>query len=255
MDEKLAQEICRLIKLELKKDGLSYRDLSIELGISEVSVKRLLNGGQPLSMQRLIHISKLLNFPLSKLLERAEINIHTIPMFTTEQDEAFYECPALFTFWSELAERKSVNDIANKYQLDQASVHLYLRKLENAKLISLGINNQFQLIMPAHTAFEQGAKYPEFFTRKVLNGLQKRVINIPANDDQAFLVSLKAELTHKEFIEINKKLEDWMFNLLRESQDLRSREGLKVTPYTFGFMGAQGAFHDVLPAITRLTDT
>lgn len=254
VDQNLAVEICRLIKRELKKLGVSYQDLAEQLDLSIVSVKRLLNNAQPMSMQRLIHISQIIELPLSQLLKLAEQNLNTLPLFTTEQDTAFYQCPPLFTFWSELAEHKTVDDIARRYQLDQASVHLYLRMLEKAELISLGINNQCKLLVPGHTAFEQGARYPEFFTTRVLSGLQKRVINIPVEDDQAFLVSLKAELTHQEFLEINHKLEDWMFTLLRDSQDIAARDGLKVTPYTFGFMGAQGAFHDTLPTIVRLTE-
>ncbi|MCS0398362.1 hypothetical protein ND972_16395 [Vibrio diabolicus] len=40
-----------------------------------------------------------------------------------------------------------------------------------------------------------------------------------------------------------------MFTLLGDSQNQQSRKGLNVRPYTFGFMGAQGAFHDKLPLI------
>ncbi|TFH92183.1 helix-turn-helix domain-containing protein [Vibrio ouci] len=254
MNHRLAQEVCNIVKQELKGRGLSYGDLANALELSEVSVKRLLNNAQPMSIQRLINICQLIEYPLSKLLEKAERNVHAIPLFTAKQDSAFYELPALFTFWSELAEHKSVDDIAHSYDLDPASVHIYLRKLEKAGLISLELNNQCTLLVPGHTAFEQGAKYSEFFTARVLSGLQQRVIDIPIDDDQAFLISLKAELTQQEFQEINKKLEEWMFNLLRESQELRSREGFKVKPYTFGFMGAQGAFHDALPKIERLTD-
>lgn len=254
MEQQLAREVCRLIKQELKSRAISYQDLAHELDLSQVSVKRLLNNAQPMSMQRLIHISQLIEFPLSILLEKAEANLHAIPLFTTEQDDAFYHCPPLFTFWSELAEHKTVEEITKRYDLDPASVHLYLRKLEKVGLISLGLNNQCKLQVAGHTAFEQGAKYPDFFTARVLEGLQQRVVNIAVDDDQAFLVSLKAELTQQEFSEINAKLEEWMFNLLRESQDLRAREGLKVMPYTFGFMGAQGAFHDKLPTIVRLTE-
>ena len=87
----------------------------------------------------------------------------------------------------------------------------------------------------------------------MLNRLQDRVIDLPLEDNQAFLISLKAELTHEEFIEISHKLDDWMFNKLRESQDLRAREGLTVAPYTFGFMAAKGAFHDELPPIPNMT--
>jgi len=46
-----------------------------------------------------------------------------------------------------------------------------------------------------------------------------------------------------------------MFNVFKESQVLWSRESLKVIPYTFGFIGAQGEFHGTLPKIKRLTDS
>ncbi len=255
MDDRLSQEVCSIIKKELKRCNFSYRKLANELDISEVSVKRLLNNTQPLSMQRLIAIAGLINFPLSKLLEEAEKNIYTVPVFTKEQDQAFAEHPPLFTFWSELTEHRTVDDIAQRYGLNDASVYLYLRQLETLKLVELGLNNACKLLVPTHTSFEKGSKFPLFFTSQVLNRLQARVIDLPKDDDQAFLITLKAELTHEEFIEITHKLDDWMFNKLRESQDLRAREGLAVAPYTFGFMAAKGAFHDKLPPIPNLTNS
>lgn len=172
-------------------------------------------------------------------------------MFTKEQDQAFAEHPPLFTFWSELTEHRTVDDIAQRYGLNDASVYLYLRQLETLRLVELGLNNACKLLVPTHTSFEKGSKFPLFFTSQVLNRLQARVIDLPKDDDQAFLITLKAELTHEEFIEITHKLDDWMFNKLRESQDLRAREGLAVAPYTFGFMAAKGAFHDKLPPIPK----
>ncbi|PSU33405.1 helix-turn-helix domain-containing protein [Photobacterium lutimaris] len=252
MDDQLSLEVCRQLKKELKRKHITYRGLSTRLNISEVSIKRLLNNQQPLSMQRLIAICNIIEMPLSKLLEEAENNLFNIPLFTTEQDQAFWDCPALFTFWTKLTEHQSVEQIASNYQLDQASVHRYLRRLEKVGLIVLGLNNGIKLCVPTHTAFEKGSKFPEFFTRQVLTRLQERVINIPATDQDAFLITLKAELTDEEFQEVIHKLDDWLFNLLRESQDLRSREGLAVTPFTFGFMAAKGAFHDELPAILPL---
>ncbi|KHT62063.1 hypothetical protein RJ45_19260 [Photobacterium gaetbulicola] len=252
MEEQLSFEVCRIIKRELKKHSINYRALSAQLGISDVSIKRLLNNQQPLSMQRLIAICQLIDVPLSNLLVEAEKNLFKIPLFTSEQDQAFWDNPALFTFWTKLTEHQSVAEITAKYHLNNASVHRYLRQLENVKLVSLGLDNNIKLLVPAHTAFEKGSKFPEFFTRQVLTRLQDRVINIPAKDEDAFLISLKAELTHEEFQEVSQKLEDWLFNLLRESQDHRAREGLQVAPYTFGFMAAKGAFHDELPVIPNL---
>ncbi|WP_330960706.1 XRE family transcriptional regulator [Photobacterium sp. 53610] len=254
MDDRLSQEVCSILKKELKRCNISYRTLAHELEISEVSVKRLLNNVQPLSMQRLISIGRLIHFPLSKLLEEAEKNINAVPIFTREQDLAFFECPALFTFWSELTEHRTVNEIAERYALNDASIHLYLRKLEILRLIELRPGHVCKLLVPSHTSFEKGSRFPIFFTQTVLNRLQARVIDLPAKDNQAFLITLKAELTHEEFLEITHKLDDWMFNKLRESQETRAREGLNVAPYTFGFMAAKGAFHDKLPAIPNLTE-
>ncbi|WP_104403179.1 helix-turn-helix domain-containing protein [Vibrio penaeicida] len=252
MDTRLLQETCAILKRELKSNHISYKALANELNISEVSVKRLLNNIQPLSMQRMMTISQLVNFPLSKILAEAERNAFSIPLFTSEQDLAFCDCPALFTFWTELSENNSPEEIGQRHELDDASLYQYLRKLENFKFIELQANNNCKVLVPAHTAFEKGAKFSSFFTHQVLNGLKERVVDIPLEDDQAFLISLKAELTKEEFAEVSLKLEEWMFNKLRESQNLKEREGLKVSPYTFGFMGAQGAFHGEMPKIPKI---
>ncbi|MEZ9469766.1 helix-turn-helix domain-containing protein [Vibrio lentus] len=252
MDEQLSLEICKLLKRELKRCNISYRTLATELEISEVSIKRLLNSSQPLSIQRLVTIANLTGRPLSKLLAEAEENVASIPVFSKEQDDAFFDNPALFSFWSELAEDISVQHIQEKHRLNDPSVHLYLRQLEKLSLIHIGFNNACKLLLPKETAFIKGARYPVYFTSQVFSGLQERVINLPESDDDAFLTSFKAELTKDEFIEINNMLDNWLFNKLRERQAFDGRSYDEVKPYTFGFMGAQGEFHGQMPAISNL---
>lgn len=252
MNEQLSLEVCKLLKRELKRCNISYRTLATELKISEVSVKRLLNNLQPLSMQRLIAIVNLTETPVSKLLSEAEENISSIPVFSQEQDDAFFNNPSLFSFWSELAEDLTIQQIKEKYRLNDASTHLYLRQLEKIRLIEIGSNNACHLLLPKQTSFVKGASFPVYFTTQVLQGLQERVINLTANDDEAFLTSFKVELTKDEFVEINAMLDNWLFSKLRERQGFGDRSKNKVKPYTFGFMGAQGEFHGKLPSIPNL---
>ncbi|MBA5763834.1 helix-turn-helix transcriptional regulator [Vibrio sp. 404] len=255
MEIQLLNEITRLLKVELKKHNMAYRDIALVLNISEVSVKRLLNGQQAISLQRILAVTAHLDLSLSKLISQAEQNVNQLSFFTEQQDDAFFEFPPLFTLWSELAEQRTVEQITDRHGLDPASLYIYLRKLEHLELIELDSGNRCKLIKPSHTAFERGAKYPVFFVEDVLSRLKDRVLNIEANDRSAFLLSMKAELTAEEFQEINDQLDEWMFNKLKESQAVSSRQGLNTQPYTFGFMAAKGAFHEQLAAIPRVDDS
>ncbi|MFB9137655.1 helix-turn-helix domain-containing protein [Vibrio olivae] len=255
MEDRLTTEVCKLLKNELKRCGVSYKELAKALGISEVSVKRLLNQTQSMSFQRLALITSLIECPLSKLISKAEEIIHTLPLFSKAQDLAFVDNPALFTFWSELAvKRLSVTDIVTQYNLNQASTYRYLRLLESANLIELGVNNQIKLLLPGHTAFDKGARFPSYFTQKRLESLQDRVLRVTSEDSEAFLISLKAELTVKEFQELNAKLVDWMFTMLKQTMSVSERIEKDRNEYTFGFMAAKGSFGSELPPLNNFLD-
>ncbi|CED71116.1 putative transcriptional regulator [Aliivibrio wodanis] len=255
MDDRLTKEVCRLLKNELKRCGISYKELAKELGISEVSVKRLLNQTQSISFQRLALIATLVEYPLSKLISKAEDILQTLPLFNNAQDLAFVSNPALFTFWSELVvNRLSVTEVAIQYNLNQASTYRYLRLLESVNLIQLGLNNQTKLLVPGHTAFDKGAHFPSFFTQQRLESLQERVLRVTSEDNEAFLISLKAELTANEFQELNTRLVDWMFTMLKQTMTVTERIEKDRNEYTFGFMAAKGSFGSELPPLENFVD-
>ncbi|WP_394253071.1 XRE family transcriptional regulator [Vibrio profundi] len=246
MDERLAQAVCLVIKSELRKEKITYQRVAESLEVSEVSVKRLLNNVQPLSMQRLISISQLIDLPLSKLLQRAEKSLDHLHLFTAQQDEAFYQRPHLFTLWSALAEQKSIDDLIQQYGLKQTVMYQYLRELEQLGLIELKLANQYQLLMPADSAFDKGAKFPTYFMSRRLTRLCQRVENLSVDDKDAFVTSMIAELTETEFLQLNQKLEEVMFNQLRQSQASNKQNADQRKPYTFALMAAQGSDHEKL---------
>lgn len=255
MDDRLTEEVCKLLKNELKRCGISYKELAKELGISEVSVKRLLNQAQSISFQRLALIATLVECPLSKLISKAEDILQTLPLFNNAQDLAFVNTPALFTFWSELAVNcLSATEVATQYNLNQVSTYRYLRLLESVNLIELGLNNQTKLLVPGHTAFDKGAYFPSFFTKQRLETLQERVLRVTPEDDEAFLISLKAELTVNEFQELNTKLVEWMFAMLKQRMAATDRIEKGRNEYTFGFMAAKGSFGSELPPLENFVD-
>ncbi len=251
MEERLAQAVCWVVKSELKKKRIAYHSVAERLEVSEVSVKRLLNNTQPMSMQRLICISELIGCPLSKLLRRAEESLNHLHLFTTQQDEAFYQRPQLFTLWSALSEQKSIDEVIEQYSLKQAVMYQYLRELERLGLIELKLANQYQLLMPADSVFDKGAKFPKYFMSRRLTRLCRRVEDLSVDDNDAFVASMIAELTEAEFSQLNKKLEDVMFNQLRQSQTRDKQQVELRKPYTFALMAAQGTDQEKLVALSN----
>ncbi len=251
MDERLAPAVCFVVKSELRKRRIAYHSVAELLGVSEVSVKRLLNNAQPLSMQRLINISQFIDIPLSKLLQRAEESLNQLHLFTAQQDEAFYQQPQLFTLWSALAEQKNIDELIQKYSLTKTDLYRYLRELEQLGLIELKLANQYKLLMPADSAFDKGAKFPMYFMSRRLTRLCQRVESLSADDKDAFVASMIAELTEAEFSQLNQKLEEVMFNQLRQSQTCTKQQVELRKPYTFALMAAKGSDHEKLVALSN----
>ncbi|MEZ9795332.1 XRE family transcriptional regulator, partial [Vibrio splendidus] len=105
--------------------------------MSEVSIKRLLNGHQSLSILKLQKICELIQRPLSAILSEAEESLASTSLFTDEQDAAFCEEPALFTIFQEIVnEGTNAQQLMARFDLSKPSLHIYLRKLEQLKLIA-----------------------------------------------------------------------------------------------------------------------
>ena len=63
-------QLISTLKLQLKLQGKTYRDVALALKLSEPSVKRLLTSGR-MTLERLIQLSDLLGFSLAELTHEA----------------------------------------------------------------------------------------------------------------------------------------------------------------------------------------
>ncbi|EDL51191.1 transcriptional regulator, XRE family protein, partial [Vibrio mediterranei AK1] len=93
----IAKQICEELKRALKNSKMSYLDVAKALQVSEVSVKRMLNLHQPLSISRMNDIAALIQTPLSTIVLNAENAVSEVPTYTEQQDSAFCQSPELYT--------------------------------------------------------------------------------------------------------------------------------------------------------------
>lgn len=244
--EKIDKEVCQVIKRLLKKTGIPYGELADYLDISEVSVKRLLNRQQPLSMSRLIEIAKLLQTPLSSIIQEAEKAASSAPLFTKQQDDAFFAKPELFTLFSKICcTDASAEQLMQLFNLDKSSMYLYLRDLEDLRLIKLVSELKYRLMVPRHIVFASGSKFPKYYKNKVIDGLKERVQLLDVNDKSTYLSVARLQITDDEFHELEKKIEV----LLSEARSLsynREMHCVNSKEHTVVVMGAKGCFYPTM---------
>ena len=73
------------IKRELKRQGLTYRDVASALHLSEASVKRLFSSRR-LTVERLLEVSRLLGYTLAELGRLSEAAAPQVRMLSLEQE-------------------------------------------------------------------------------------------------------------------------------------------------------------------------
>lgn len=248
----LDDEICTTIKRHLKKAGISYKEVSEFTEISEIGIKRLLNGHQSLSILKLQKICKLIQLPLSAIITEAEEALASVSLFTDEQDTTFCKEPALFTIFQEIVnEGANAQQLMASFDLNEPSLHIYLRKLEQLKLITMLLGLNFHVIVPANIAFSEQARFNVMFKNQVIDALKQAVQYIDASNKQAYFITTKLRLTEDEFKEYNARLEELMFKTLKVSQS-HSRMTEGVNDYAIVDMGAKGIFHPTLKAPVNL---
>lgn len=131
----VVQKIKTVLKLQLKKKGLTYEMLADELNVSLPTIKRWLGDGD-LGLNELSDIAKVLGLSmldvhlLAEKLEKK--NDYT---FTKEQDEFLAKNTGYFSYLLRLYEGLTPIQIAEKYGLSKLSTDKYLIKLEQLGLI------------------------------------------------------------------------------------------------------------------------
>src|SRR5512140_453215 len=89
-----AAQLIATIKAQLKKQGLTYRDVASALKLSEPSVKRLFASGR-FTIDRLVQVSNLLGYTLAELSREAQAGQPRVGTLTEKQEREVVSDPKL----------------------------------------------------------------------------------------------------------------------------------------------------------------
>lgn len=129
------EQLKEAAKSVMKKQGRSYQDLADHLGISLVSVKRVMSK-EEISLSRFLEICNWLDVGIADLEKIAQHNqSHEKIRFTEEQEKFLAKNPEYMSFLFNMFTDKSPEELQKQFGLSNKSLNLYLLRLEKYNLI------------------------------------------------------------------------------------------------------------------------
>jgi len=189
------------IKLRLRAQGLSYRDLAKRLGLSEPTVKRDLSRGK-FTLSRLDRICEALGVDIVDLLQPP--GNAPLTELSEQQEQALVANPKLLVVTYLVVNNWKMSEIVNTFQLDHAELSILLSKLDRLRIVDFrppvrikkltGRNFNWRKDGPVHAYFIERV-CPEFFnSRFEASGDEFRFV--AGMLSEASLLRLRASLRH-----------------------------------------------------------
>jgi transcriptional regulator with XRE-family HTH domain len=129
-------QLVATIKRQLKAQGLTYKDVSRALKLSEASVKRVF-ASERFTVTRLAQVSELLGFTLAELLQESTSSLPPLDVLTREQEAQLVSDDELLLVAVCSLNHWSLTDITSVYEIPKQEAVKRLRILDRLGLIEL----------------------------------------------------------------------------------------------------------------------
>ena len=223
-----SKQIVDALKVELKRQNMTYRVLASKLEVSESTVKQMFANGN-FSLKRLDAICELLDSDLNDLLEISESIENKLTVFNIEQEHALAQDRKLLVVAYCLVNHWTVGEIVERYNIDKFEIVTLLAKLDKMKLIELQPNNKVRLLMANNFHWQANGPIEKYFREQV----QTEFFNTNFDDDGELRVVKNGILSKKGQLDLHHRLNmiDSLFDEISQQErrlPLKDREGVTM---------------------------
>jgi predicted transcriptional regulator len=134
------------LKKELRKQGVTYRQVARELDLSEASVKRLFSENS-FTLHRLEQVCTLLNLEIADLVHEMEKNLNLTTHLSLEQEKELVADTKLLLMAHFLMSKLDFSDIIRIYDISETEGIRLLARLDRMKIIELLPGNRVRLLV------------------------------------------------------------------------------------------------------------
>ena len=210
--------IVETLKQELRKQGVTYRQVADVLDLSEASVKRLF-AENSFTLARLGQICELLHLEISDLIHQMEKNIELTHQLTLEQESELVGDVKLLMMAHFLMNKLEFSKIIEIYDISETEGIQLLAKLDRMKLIELQPGNRVKLMISKNFSLIKGGPIERFYERVV----QDEFFHSPfdgAGEFRIYVSGIFSRSANAEIIRRIKRLADEAHDLREDSEAL-----------------------------------
>ena len=157
--------IVRGVKARLRANGMSYRELAEQVGVSEPTIKRDLSRGK-FSLERLDKICEVLGAEVSDLLQPAEPAALT--ELSMEQEQALVANPKLLLVTYLVVNDWKFSEIIATFRLDENELVNILLKMDRLRIVDFRPPTRMRKLTARNFSWRKDGPVHAYFIRNVI---------------------------------------------------------------------------------------
>lgn len=155
-----------VLKQQLKQQGITYKKLGSELGLTESAIKQMF-GSDNMSLKRMDAICELLKLDISDLVLISEQQESRIELLTVEQEAMLVNDDKLLLVAYCVVNHWSFEDITSRYSLTEPECIKQLVQLDKMNLIELLPGNRIKTLIAPNFAWQPNGPIEHYFRNEV----------------------------------------------------------------------------------------
>lgn len=206
------------LKRELRRQGITYKQVAQTLGLSEASVKRLF-ADCSFTLDRISQVCELLNLEISDLIHQMEKNVKLTQQLTLEQETELASDIKLLLMAYFLMNKLSFEEIIAIYDISETEGIRLLAKLDRMNIIELLPGNRVKLKFSKDFRLLPGGPIERFYEKTV----QQEFLDSSFDGDGEYRIYVSGFFSRAANAEIIRKfqhLEHDANQLMQDSEEL-----------------------------------
>jgi len=217
-----SSQLIDALKLELRRQRITYKQVAQALELSEASVKRLF-AGRFFTLERLDRICELMNMSFSDLVRQVEKELALTNELTLEQEREIVSDIKLLLMAYLLINHIDFAEIIETYEISETEGIRLLARLDRMKIIELQPGNRVRLLISPNFTWLPNGPIQSFFETRIQSDFFDASFNGPG-EIRVFLSGMLSREANAQTIRRIQHLARELNELIAESKSLPSEQ-------------------------------